>query len=162
MDTDVFRIPKKLQPVSLWVHPEGSVVGSIYLHLQSNTGSGEEQPLEVMNHPDPFLVLKCENPEGLRFYNKRSVVRVQYQQSEVDDAADIIKLPCRLHMMDGSLLRGTIKERLPPEHRRLFDYINIHEDKFVKLHVEEDRVLVVNKAYIVRITPAADADGTSS
>jgi hypothetical protein len=56
-------------------------------------------------------------------------------------------------MMDGSLLIGTIKESLPPEHARLFDYININNESFIKLHLENDEICLINKAYIVRVAP---------
>ena len=153
MDREALRIPKRLREVTLWVHPEGRAIGSIFLHHQSNRYAGEEQPLEVLNHPDPFLVLKTDQPEQFRFYNKRSIVRVLYEDEETEEIPDMVELPCRLHMMDGSLLTGTIKESLPPEHARLFDYININNESFIKIHLENDEVCLMNKAYIVRVTP---------
>ena len=82
---DRLKIPKKLKLVTLWVHPEGRVVGSLFLRPQSANRAGEEEPLEVLNTADPFLVLKRDQPDELRFYNKSSVVRVEYD----DDG------PCR-------------------------------------------------------------------
>lgn len=161
METDIFRIPKRLQAVSLWVHPEGKVVGSIFLHLQSNTGSGEEQPLEVMNQVDPFLVVKCDDPEELRFYSKKSIVRVQYEDAERAQSAEIVELPCCLHMMDGSMVEGVIKEFLPPEHSRLFDYINIVDQMFIKTHLQGGEVCMVNKSYVMRITPIENPNSSS-
>ncbi len=153
MDKEALRIPKKLKQITLWVHPEGRAIGSIFLHHQSNRYAGEEKPFEVLNHPDPFLVLKTDHPEEFRFYNKRSLVRAQYEDDATDDIPDVVHLPCQLHMMDGSLLSGEIRESLPPEHARLLDYININNESFIKLHLENDEVCLVNKAYIVRVTP---------
>ena len=82
---DQLKIPKKLKLVTLWVHPEGRVVGSLFLRPQSANRAGEEEPLEVLNTADPFLVLKRDQPDELRFYNKSSVVRVEYD----DDPAPL-------------------------------------------------------------------------
>ena len=84
MSLEALKIPKKLKQVTLWVHPLGRVVGSLFLHLQSNQSSGEEKPLEVLNHPDRFLVVKCDDYADIRFYNKRSIVRVQYSDPEAE------------------------------------------------------------------------------
>ncbi len=158
MDREALKIPKKLKQVTIWAHPEGRVIGSLFLHLQSNQYAGEEQPLEILNHTDPFLVLKCDDPRGIRFYNKRSIVRVQYADAEIQESPEIVCLACRLHMMDGALLTGTIREFLPPEHERLFDYININSESFVKLHLDVGEICLVNKAYIVHITPEDNAN----
>ncbi len=150
---DRLVIPKKLKLVTLWVHPEGRVVGSLFLRPQSATRPGEEEPLEVLNTPDPFLVLKREGPEELRFYNKSSVVRVEYQEDAPVLLPDVQPLPCILHLMDGSLIRGTIRKALPPDRARLFDYLNLHDERFVKIYCGDGSACVVNKAYITCVTP---------
>ncbi len=157
MDSESLRIPKKLQQVALWVHPEGRIVGSLYLHLRSNEHAGEEKPQEILNQADPFLVLKGEPPEEVRFYNKRSIVRVSYQDAPPRETADLVTLRCRLYMMDGSMIAGAIKEPLPPAHRRLYDYINNVREAFIKVHMEGTDVCLINKAYVVRLNPEQEA-----
>ncbi len=159
MDNEALRIPKKLHHVELWTHPEGRVAGSIYLHLQSNQHAGEERPEEVLNQPEPFLVLRCYAPEELRFYNKKSIIRVQYRGTPSAASPDLVTLGCRLHMMDGCILSGVIKEFLLPAHRRLFDYINHSGEAFIKLHLASGEVCLINKAYIVRVSADPDAGG---
>lgn len=157
MEQEALRIPKRLKQVTLWVHPEGRVVGSLFLHPQSARGSGEEQPFEVLNHGSPFVVLRCDDPQGIRFYSKRAIVRVAYHDTgPAEQIPGLVSLACSLHMMDGALLSGIIKEALPPEHARLYDYINIDDQRFIKLYTGEGGLCLVNKAYIVRITPVDD------
>jgi hypothetical protein len=171
MDNDALRIPKKLQQVELWIHPEGRVIGSVYLHLQSSQHAGEEKPEEMLNQPEPFLVLKCNTPEELRFYNKKSIVRVHYYDDQAAPtvmmtlgshlhairssaaSAGLETLGCSLYMTDGSVITGAIKEFLLPGQDRLFDYINGGEEAFIKLHLESGDVCLINKAYIVRVSP---------
>ena len=150
---DRLKIPKKLKLVTLWVHPEGRVVGYLFLRPQSAHRPGEEEPLEVLNTADPFLVLKRDHPDELRFYNKSSVVRVEYDEDDTLEIPSVEPLPCTLHLMDGSLITGTIRKALPPDRSRLFDYLNLHEERFVKVYGEDGSVCAVNKAYIACVTP---------
>lgn len=153
MDNEALRVAKLLKPVELWIHPEGRVVGSIYLRAQSGHHAGLEQPQEILNQSESFLVLRGDPPDEPRFYSKRSVIRVEYRDDSPVDSPELVTLHCRLHMMDGSILIGAIKEILPPARQRLFDYINNVSEAFIKLYLESDGVCLINKAYIVRISP---------
>jgi hypothetical protein len=150
---DLLKIPKKLKPVTLWVHPEGRVVGSLFLRPQSPNAPREEEPIEVLNTPDPFLVLRRDDRDELRFYNKTAVVRVEYEDDAPQSIPDVQTLLCTLHLMDGSLISGIIRKALPPDRARLFDYLNLHGEHFVKVHCEDGMVCVVNKSYIACVTP---------
>ncbi len=150
---DLLKIPKNLKQVTLWVHPEGRVVGFLFLRPQSPTVPGEEEPIEVLNSPDPFLVLKRGDRDELRFYNKTALVRVEYTEDRPVPVPDVQTLPCTLHLMDGSIIAGTIRKALPPDRARLFDYLNLHNEQFVRVYCEDDTVCVVNKSYIACVTP---------
>lgn len=153
MSTEELRIPKKQQPVALWVHPEGRVVGSIFLQL-SKEGGGDEFPLDVLNDDAPFLVVLLEELGEPRFYNKQAIVRVEHRGSALSERPPVglTRIRCRLQMMDGSYMEGTIEEPLPEERSRLFDYINQGQARFLKVHLGEDGVCLVNKAYVVHVT----------
>ena len=151
MDFETLKVPKKLQPVTLWVHPEGRVTGGIFLREQSPNHAGSETPLEVLNQGEYFLVFRRDTPDELRFYNLRSVIRVEYEGKDEERGGDVTTLHCRLQMMDGSLIEGTIQESLPPDRSRLLDYLNKKEDGFIKVHMEENLVYLINKAYIIHV-----------
>ncbi|MCG5501646.1 hypothetical protein [Ectothiorhodospira lacustris] len=151
MDSDSLKIPKKLIPVKVWVHPDGLVVGEIFVHFQSNQHDGEEEPAEVLNGNDDFFAMRSRSGE-LRFYNKHAVVRVEYSAQAARLEADYAScLLARLYLMDGSRLEGKIREVLPPGNARLYDYINIFDQRFVRLFLSDQTVTLVSKAYIVRV-----------
>lgn len=151
MSTDILKVPKLKQQVTLWVHPEGQVVGSLFVREQSPDHAGAEEPLEVLNADVPFVVLQKESPQELRFYNKNSIIRIEYTaDNNTDDELTI--LSCKLSMMDGSVIEGTIREILPPEYSRLFDYINQEKSRFIRLYFNDNDVSLINKSYIVNIT----------
>lgn len=154
MSTEELRIPKKRQEVTLWVHPEGRVIGSLFLHLSREGGSGEEAPIDVLNEEAPFLVVLLQDPGEPRFYNKQSIVRVEHDGATLSGQPEIglTRIRCRLQMMDGSYMEGTIEEALPEERSRLFDYLNQGSARFLKVHLGQDGVCLVNKSYVVHVT----------
>jgi len=141
------KIPKVQQRVTLWVHPEGRVIGSLYL-TQSDQLTEQQQPADLVNQKKAFLVVNREDPNELRFYNRNTIIRVEYEASPEPDSEDTLVIPCQLHMMDGSLINGEIHEQLPADFPRLFDYLNQQDRRFVKLHVDDQMVYLVNKSYI--------------
>jgi hypothetical protein len=155
------KVSKKLCAVTLWVHPEGRVVGSIFLREQGPDYGGTEQPLEALNRCQSFLVFKVDDPDGLRFYNIKSIIRVEHESNDSDPSTEIEPMQCHLHMMDGSLIHGTIFESLPPDHARLLDYLNRGEENFIKVHVEGGLVYLINKSYInhVHVTGIENTEG---
>lgn len=150
MTNEHLIVPKTLKQVTLWVHPEGRVIGGIYLRKHSSTHAGEELPLEALNRPEPFIVFKREDPNELRFYSRKSIIRVEYPGKDNQITRAIRPLPCRLQMMDGSLISGTIEEPLHPNKARLLDYLNGTEDRFIKLNVDTNTALI-NKSYIIHV-----------
>jgi hypothetical protein len=150
MNNDHLIVPKSLKQVTLWVHPGGRVLGYIYLRKHSAQHAGEELPLEALNRSEPFIVFKRETPPELRFYNRKSIIRVEYPGMDKQKTRAIRPLPCLLQMMDGSLINGTIEESLHPNRARLLDYLNNPDDMFIKLHMDGDTTLV-NKSYIIHV-----------
>ncbi len=153
MDNDILKVPKKLRPVTLWIHPEGRVVGSIYLRTQSPNHAGSEQPLEALNACKSFLVFNRDEPAELRFYNIKSVIRIEYDTTENDEETDNNHstnnpMHCHLQLMDGAYINGSIHESLPPHHARLLDYLNRSDEAFIKVHMEDGLIYLINKSYI--------------
>jgi hypothetical protein len=147
------KIPKKLKQVTLHVHPDGTVIGSFFLSHHRKRTSGAEEPIDVLNQSHPFVVVQREEPDELRFYNKASIVRVEYDEEFSPQLENITPLYCRLHMMDGSLIDGCIRRPLPPDHARLSDYLNLNEKRFIRIHTKGGQLWLVNKSYIVYVTP---------
>lgn len=148
-----YKIPKALRQVTLWVHPEGRIVGSVFLSFHTRNSLGAEDPATVMNEATPFLVLQRPDPEGLRFYNKKAIIRVEYQEEEALPQDGLTTLSCQMSLMDGSHIEGIIRCVLPPDHARLYDYLNLAHEQFAKLYLEDGRVCLVNKIYVMSVSP---------
>ena len=150
MSSKILKIKKTEKEVKLWVHPEGQVLGSLFLKEESDASPEHEQPLEVVNRANPFLVLKRSAPDEIRFYNRASIMRVEYPAGAEEKRDNVTVIPCELHMMDGSLIKGEICEELPVDFSRLFDYLNAQDSYFLKLYTSESEVCLINKSYIIR------------
>lgn len=162
MDNNTLKVPKKLRPVTLWVHPEGRVIGSIYLRTQSPHHAGSEQPLEALNLCQSFLVFNRDDAPELRFYNIKSVTRVEYETTEEDQQnTKTNPMRCHLQLMDGAYIAGTIRESLPPNHARLLDYLNRADETFIKIHMDDGLIYLINKSYInhVQVDQLGDDEG---
>lgn len=151
MAREELKVPKQENEVTLWVHPEGRVVGTIFLSYRYESMRPLE-PVEVLNQESHFLVLRGASDADIRFYSKAAIVRVDYAEPVPESAPE--PLACRLHLMDGALVEGAIHRDLPPDQARLYDYLNLEQERFVKLHVGPSAVCLVNKSYIVRADPA--------
>jgi hypothetical protein len=148
------RIAKARRQVSMWVHPEGLVKGAIFVTVGQDNQT-QEDPRYVLNADKPFLVLQRENPEEVRFYNRTSIVRVEYEGEKPNDE-NATTIPCRLNLMDGSMLEGDIIEVLPADHSRLYDYLNQGQERFIRLFTDDSQVCMVNKNYIIQVTTTKD------
>lgn len=144
------QIPKKRQKVTLWVYPDGKVVGSLFLSHQSMNSWRAEEPLDILNRDASFVIVQCEAPDEIRFYNIASIVRVEYEDDDPAASDHMAPLPCRLYMMDDSLIEATIKRDCSPDNARLYDNLNVEHEHFVKVHIEDGNICLVNKSYIVR------------
>ena len=157
MSKPSFKVEKALKQVSMWVHPEGLVQGALFVRVD-NTDEGEEEPRTVLNTHDPFCVLKRENPDEIRFYNRSSIIRVEYDEpyGPVDD--ETVCMKCNLRMMDGSMISGEIREHLSPDRARLYDYLNKDDDRFLKIFTGDEHICLVNKSYVIQVTPDTEFD----
>ena len=111
----------------------------------------------MSDQDSPFLVVRLHKPEQLRFYNRTSIIRVEYEQAqeaESDTLGEQTIIPCTIHLMDGSILEGTIRETLPPERARLFDYLNREKARFIRLYLSNTEVCLINKAFINYVSPS--------
>ena len=154
MATDLLKIPKIKRQVSMWVHPEGQVIGSLFLREQSVNHAGVEEPIEVLNKDKAFIVLDREESQ-VRFYNRNAIIRVEYEETRPTPGPEQKIIPCQLTMMDGALFNGEIRETLAPDRARLFDYLNHEQARFIKLYTDTNQICLVNKSYIINVATEA-------
>ena len=150
VSTSALKITKTLRQVSIWVHPEGRVNGEIFVAAGDDADIAEN-PCMVLNNDTPFLVLRTEKADDVRFYNRNAIVRAEFESVKPTDDK-LTRVSCQITMMDGSVINGQIIEELPEEHARLYDYLNQTRQRFIRLFTSDDEVCMVNKSYVVKVT----------
>lgn len=149
MTKDFFKVPKQPLAVTLWVHPEGRVLGDLFVREQGLHHAGLETIDELMNQSQPFVVVYRDDLDEFRFYNKSSIVRVEYDSptDKLNDGGDSLDSEC--HMMDGSVITGIIKGDFPADQRRLYDHMNNEDFQFIPLRQDHSGLCLINKNYII-------------
>jgi len=149
---DELIVPKQRREVRLWIHPEGRVVGSLFVRAATDT-EPEQRIAESLNEGQPFIALMRENPKELRFYHRASILRVESSSSPPPAGERVIEHRCELGMMDGSFITGTLTRPSPPDRSRLFDFLNRGEERFLEVFLDDGTTLVINKAYVIFVRP---------
>ena len=147
MSGEFNKVPKQERELEFWIHPQGRVVGSIYVREQSENHDGEESPLELFNRPDSFLVIHRGDTDEFRFYNKASIIRAKLDNTEPEQSGHG-EIACQMHMMDGSLLRGELRGNFAPDQSRFYDYLNADNGPFLCLYQDDNKIVLINKNYI--------------
>lgn len=151
MSKNILKINKLLKEVTLWVHPEGPVSGSLFLEPDDSHKTAEA-PEDVLNQEAPFVVLKSNLDDSVRFYNRASIIRANYPDSTHKSDPANQQFQCKLLMMDGSMIDGHINENLQPDYARLYDYLNTSQQRFIKIDTGDEETCLVNKSYIIQVT----------
>jgi hypothetical protein len=154
---DELIVPKQRRKVRLWIHPEGRVVGSLFVRAATDS-EPEQRIVDSLNEGQPFIVLMREEPKELRFYHRASILRVESDSNPPPTATGehVIEHRCELGMMDGSFVSGTLTRPSPPDRSRLFDFLNRGEERFLELFLDDGTTLVVNKAYVIFVRPIGE------
>jgi len=152
MGNEDLIVPKIECPVVLWVHPEGRVAGSLFLR-EGETEVPEERVIDVLNHDQPFVVLKRSDPEEVRFYHRSSILRAEYAARRPADTSGMILHRCQVGIMDGSLIEATLIRPAPPDRSRLFDFLNRDRERFLEVFSDEGETLALNKSYVIFVRP---------
>ena len=150
MSINTLKINKALRQVSMWVHPEGLVNGSIFVAV-GDDAAVQENPCAVLNKDTPFLVLRTDKADDVRFYNRNAIVRAEFDSEKPEDDK-LTRVDCQVTLMDGSVINGEIIEELPMENARLYDYLNQTKERFIRLFTHDTEVCMVNKSYVIKVT----------
>lgn len=150
-----FRISKRRLTVRLYLASGDEVQGAIFLHHSRNEYGLPEEPQDLLSLRSPFIAI-ADASGAINFYNKAMVSYLTYQE---DPELTIIakanlrkKIIVKLH--DGVCLTGTVQTLLPQEQARLYDFLNLEDEAFIKMTGADGMVSLINKAFVVVVNQA--------
>lgn len=136
--------------VRLYLVNGDEVQGAIFLHHSRNEYGLPEEPLDLMNLPSPFIAV-ADKSDAISFYNKSMVLYLTYQEDSDLTAIPEVnlrkKIVVKLH--NGSCLTGLVQTLLPQEQARLYDFLNLDDEAFIKMAGANGTVSLINKAFIM-------------
>ena len=148
---DRLRIPKHRAEVEL-TGPDGEARRfSLFLSEHTSHG-GPERVVDLLNGPREFLpAVDCET-DATTFLARSCIViaRVAGPLWDVDEVNLPLEHEVEVVLSNGKALSGLISYVLPHESCRVVDYLN-DPAPFLAL-VEGERVALVNKRYVLRVT----------
>ena len=125
------------------------------LHVQSAVGHhpGPETVMELLNRPEPFLVLILEE-DGVRFVPKAQVALVERtapEAQEGDRRSGMRFLNIEVEMMTARVLQGFAESELPPNRSRVQDFLNDGGEFF--LLTAEGTLWAVHRTHVRSVHP---------
>jgi hypothetical protein len=152
---DERRIQKHPTEVSLVTVGGERLSGNVFVHPYNPARAGREQPVDVMNSPDPYIPL--ETPDGILLVAKDAIVEVEYEdatETRNDGTLPLgVNVTLSITMSGGKPLSGALLVAGPVNTPRLLDFMNraaMGNDRFLELHAD-GRVKLVNRTHIATI-----------
>jgi hypothetical protein len=159
--SELYRVPKHRLPVRLRTREDAWESVHVFLSECADGHAGTEQPEDLFNGRDEFLVVETGDGE-VAFLHRAGVSLVEIdleailgeERAGADLLAGDLAIEERIRVLldDGLELEGITRYQRPHAAARLKEHLNA-EDPFLPLH-RGDRLCLVNKARIARVTPA--------
>jgi hypothetical protein len=150
--SEELRVPKRRAQVEVLLPSGGARQVVVFLAEFASSHSGPERLSDLLNGGGDFLPALDMATEEMSFLNRHGVAaaRVSEEWEPGDDFPAPQQHDVEITLMDGTVLGGRVEFVLPAERSRLLDYLNAWPP-FLRL-VEKDRVALVNKRQIARVT----------
>lgn len=154
MDANVYRIEKVRRRVVLVLAHGERLEGDVFVQMRSRSGSGPEEPLDLLNDDDLFFPLSVTERDVV-LVAKDHLMWAESELPALDLAPEVPHLPVsvRITLADGSSVSGDV---LLPEatarRSRLVDFLNAYAKRFLALH-GPDRLCLVNRRWIAQTRP---------
>jgi hypothetical protein len=150
--SDELRVPKRRVPVEVILPGGAARQVTVFLAEFAPTHSGPERLSDLLNAPDEFFPAVDAATEAMTFLGRHGIAaaRVAPEWELGEELAGSGQNDVEIILTDGPHLRGTLRFALPPGRTRLLDHLN-DAQAFVRLE-ETDRVVLINKRHIARVT----------
>ena len=162
MSDNHLKITKRRKEVTLTLRSGKKVKGDVFLHYSRNEYGLPQEPVDLLNSKQPFIVLMYESGE-VSFYNKNMISHLTYfAKTDVDNVVEAnLKENVEVELVDGEVLSGEITALLPPENMRLYDYLNQIDEIFMRVNKTGGMVTLVNKTCVTAVNETATPQAVS-
>lgn len=154
-----FQVPQREVPVIVELHDRSERRGTFYAAV-SGPGGGPARLIDRLNDPDERFLPLTDSDRGW-LLNKEWIVRIavaaDHQAFEMEADAGTRHVEVRFDMAVGPALEGALAYNLPPDRRRLLDYMNMGA-RFILLQ-HDGGTSLVNRRFIAQVTDRSEVAG---
>jgi hypothetical protein len=153
--SDEYRIAKLRSPVEVTLANGSRLDGDVFVQSAARFHPGPEEPIDLLNDPDPFLPLAAPTGE-VRLLQKAqiAVVGMPLPATEEPVAANVVGMRVEFTLIDGSQHVGSVFPELPADRTRLVDFLNETSLQFLALFTTE-QLRLVNRVHIAYVRPVS-------
>ena len=146
-------------PATLHLADGAELAGQVHVQLAVAHHPGHETVVEMLNRPEPFMVLSTEE-DGVRFIPKVQVALVEYDAPVVGEDAEAaaarrsaaVPLTLEVEMMvTARVIEGVVAVELPPNRSRAQDFLNDGGEFFPLL--VESTLWAVHRTHVRTVRP---------
>lgn len=150
-----YRIEKVRHRVEVILANGRRLDGDVFLPTIGRFRGGPEEPLDLLNHDEPFLPLVLSTGEAY-LVQKSQIAMVGTSLPEGDDAVDrgVVGMHVEVTLIDGSSHTGSIFPEVRSNQQRLTDVLNDMPQTFLALFTAE-QLRLVNRLHIAYVRPVA-------
>jgi hypothetical protein len=148
-----YRIEKIRRHLVVVLTDGSRVEGEVFLRPVSRFSARPEEPLDLLNDPEPFFAMECD--ERVLIVAKKNVARVQLPVPAEDDSyVATIGVPVEVALTDGTTCSGSIFLETRADRPRLMDYLNTYAPPFLAV-IDARQMVLVNKDTIAHVREVA-------
>lgn len=148
-----YRIEKLRRELAVTLSDGSRVEGDVFLRSVSRNRSRPEEPLDLLNDPEPFFALMRQGEAVL--VAKSQVISALTTVDE-DDALDTgaLGVTVEVTLRDGTVYDGSIFMESRNDRPRLLDFLNTYRARFLPI-VSPGQLLLVNTDSIAHVREVA-------
>ena len=148
-----YRIEKLRRELAVTLSDGSQLEGEVFLRSVSRTRSRPEEPVDLLNDPEPFFALMRH---GEAVLVAKSQVITAVTTVDEDDALDTgaLGVIVEVTLHDGTICDGSIFMESRNDRPRLLDYLNGYRERFLPI-VSPGQLLLVNTGSIAHVREVA-------
>lgn len=139
-----YRLEKDRVPVVLVTVTGERIAGEVFVQPFTMNHRGPEEVIDLLNSPDAFFPLRCEDG-AIRFFLKDRVLQAELDEDSPDvdgRRACAREAQVEVALAPGLAFRGSITYEVPSARPRLLDFLNRLELRFLQVHTGDGCRLV--------------------
>ena len=144
------KVEKSKQKATIRVSTGGRLEVNFFLGDFAWTHPGKELILDVLNSEKTFIPLEDLLTDEIILTGKSGIMDVELSDRQLPAGmTDAPETPVHVELINGDTFEGSFFIRMPPDSRRLSDFLNL-TPRFIYLCLDQnDRVL--NKDYVLSV-----------